>query len=106
VLAGEFRQLNLQDAWKEDVLQLHAQLYYAFMSLQRPLEVNRSGFQMSQTVIGRSKAESSDDVEVRGRKRKHREDSEGDLNPKRRFKCVYCNNEKRSFFDHGFRGHL
>jgi hypothetical protein len=105
VLAREFRQLNLQDAWKEDVLQLHAQLYYAFMSLQRPLEANRSVFQMSQNVTSHSKAESSGPGEVGGRKQKHRED-EGELNPRRRFKCVYCNHEKRLFFDHGFRGHL
>jgi hypothetical protein len=116
-LAGEFRQLNLQDAWKDDVLQLNAQLYYAFVSLQRPLEDTRSLFetlgtshvvmeQSSGTHRDPSEAGATNAVAVRARKRKHREDRDGEQNPKRRFQCGHCNNEKRSFFDHGFRGHL
>jgi hypothetical protein len=34
----------LQDVWKDDVLQLNAQLYYAYMSLQRPFEEAHAEF--------------------------------------------------------------
>jgi hypothetical protein len=44
MLAGEFRQENLCDAWKDDVLQLKIQLYCAWLSLQRPLEDSRLPF--------------------------------------------------------------
>ena len=44
MLAGEFRQDNLVDAWKDNVLQLNFQLYCAWLSLQRPLEDSRAPF--------------------------------------------------------------
>jgi ribosomal protein L37AE/L43A len=39
-------------------------------------------------------------------KRKHREDNDGEENPKRKYRCIHCKDPKRSFFDHGFKGHL
>jgi len=112
-LAGEFRQLNLQDAWKDDVLQLNAQLYYAYMSLQRPLENARFEFQdvqSSHTVHGGgfgvdpSQTAGSTVGRIRTRKRKHTKDAPDNHN--RRFKCLHCNNENRLFFKHGLEAHL
>jgi len=44
MLAGEFRQENLWDAWKNDILQLNFQLYCAWLSLQCPLEDSQIPF--------------------------------------------------------------
>jgi hypothetical protein len=111
VLAGEFRQLNLQDAWKDDVLQLNAQLYYAYMSLQRPLEDARAEFQVLRgshnDALHLDPSQPTRTTEgARTRKRKHREDVTDEQNPNRRFKCLHCKNENRSFFKHGLQHHL
>jgi hypothetical protein len=109
ILAGEFRQLNLNDAWKDDVLQLHAQLYYASQSLQRPLEDSRSAFGEPEVANPQANlALSNPSSEIPGgtRKRKHKEDGDGGQNPRRWLKCLRCNNKERSFFEHGFRSHL
>ena len=109
-LAGEFRQLNLQAPWRDDVLQLNAQLYHAFMSLQRPLEDTRSEFQ----VLHNPHVTDSSPLQTVGipvdrinkRKRKHRDDAKGEQNPNRRFKCLHCHDQNRSFFKHGLEHHL
>jgi hypothetical protein len=104
-LAGEFRQLNLQDVWKDDVLQLNAQLYHACMSLRRPLEENRLEFQQVE-ASNAAKEANEHHAQAKATKRKHREDEEDKPNAKRHYKYSHCNNENRSFFDHGFLGHL
>jgi len=114
-LAGEFRNLNLQDTWREDVLQLNAQLYHAYVSLQRPFEDARSEFQAVQNChtirnddlhLDPSEAVGITAESTKKQKRKHREDKEGERNPKRRFKCLHCNDGSRSFFKHGLENHL
>lgn len=114
-LAGEFRHLNLQDAWRDDVLQLNAQLYHAYVSLQRPFEDARSEFQVLQNChtirnndlhLDPSEAVGITTEGTKKQKRKHREDKEGERNPKRRFKCLHCNDWNRSFFRHGLENHL
>lgn len=97
-------------------MQLNAQLYYACTSLQRPLEDNRLEFQHSGLADaakdnralnhGDSQNHGKTSSTIRVCKRKHRDDGECEPNPRRRFQCVHCGNKDRSFFDHGFKGHL
>ena len=87
------------------------------MSLQRPLEEARSEFQVLQNspvTDNRNDLPLPSPLQMAGitaegikkRKRKHREDVEGEQNPNRRFKCLHCNDQNRSFFKHGLVSHL
>lgn len=67
MLAGEFRQKDLRDTWKDNVLQLNFQLYCAWLSLQRPLEDSRTPF----AFISESLSATPCEAEVTGPDRQH-----------------------------------
>lgn len=107
-LAGEFREDNLRDGpWKDDVLQLAAQLFFAWHSLLRPLENIRSEFERASN--GEENMGSGDECnQVIASKRKGDgkwPDKEDRKRSRKIFECRYCGSGKL-FFDHGLTNHL
>ena len=136
-LAQEFREENrpgVDSAWKDDVLQLTALLYYAWCSLQRPFEATRHEYQA--TSSGPNGVERGNEQEAQqslaGEKRDfHQLETEAGSSSKdassgcfskspleetrvakahrpqlcRTFRCRHCNSDKQ-FFDHGIKSHL
>jgi hypothetical protein len=101
-LASEFREENLHDAWKDDVLQLHNQLYYAWLSLQRPLENARQDFHSVESVhVPMAKASLS-----HSRKHKYCDGDEDNRDPKQLVRCTICSEETKSFYKHGLTSHM
>jgi hypothetical protein len=120
MLAGEFRQENLRDPWKDDVLQLNYQLYCAWLSLQRALEESRtpfaSTFHCSQPSTSCNVGEAASPGPSE-QKRKHGPQGdksgrkkpryEGSVDPRPRFRCNLCPAHfTKTFLDHGLRNHL
>lgn len=103
-LANEFREDNLGDAWKDDVLQLKNQLYYAWLSLQRHPEDVRATFQTTSEPQQNKRPAAYDDTAQAKKKLRGKEGEK--VNPKQCYRCLHCGDTKRLFFDHGIRQHL
>lgn len=103
----------METSWKDDVLQLQAQLYYAWCSLQRPFEDTRSQY--------REEAQWAGEVAVVDVNREGGNNQAGEMEAriplqvqsaaKRRrlrepgYQCRHCKSGKL-FYDHGLQSHL
>jgi hypothetical protein len=121
-LSNEFRDHNLADAWKDDVLQLTSLLYYAWLSLQRPLEETRATFANPYHPGAQDNPDSAPTTTITpvapategeprcepGRKRKFQVEHGDDdhRRAKRAYRCPTCPPGTKTFLSHGMIGHM
>lgn len=110
-LSAEFRNDNLAEAWKDDVLQLNSLLYFAWVSLQRPLGRSRAKYTSQHdseaSQSGPSlKPHTPLPTGTTSKKRKFRGGENDHQSAKRTFRCPICPSHTKPFLAHGLMCHM
>lgn len=98
-LAIEFREENLHEVWKDDVLQLQHQLFHAWMSLQRSMETHRTPFNIPSEQKGEVEVSTSvpnDTPAVKSLKKRNIPS----------LRCELCPSPRTLYFNHGLKSHM
>jgi hypothetical protein len=100
-LTAEFRAQNMEEAWKEDVLELKNLLWHAWAALQRRSVLHRPPDRTQPTVPnlnpGESRKRAASTAEPVNKSRKA-------LRLERPYSCPRCT--KKKFYAHGLIAHL